>query len=74
MDRSEIPADPHLALGPQRRKPLRALRERWWSSPYRRYMIRFGSRDHRHPLDERYVADAMARQHEELRNLPEVVG
>ena len=59
-------------LVPQRRGPLRALREIWWNADRRRQIARLGQKDRRHPLDEGYVVDAMARQIEEIRNLPEV--
>jgi hypothetical protein len=58
---------------PQRSRPLRALRELWWRHRRRQYIARLSERDRRHSLDARSVADAMARQIEEIRNLPEVV-
>jgi hypothetical protein len=51
-----------------------ALRELWWTHDRRRRIAQLGKTDRRHPLDERYVADAMARQIEEIRNLPEAAG
>ena len=65
---------PHLrvTLAPPRRPPLRALRELWWSHSHRRLIACWTCHDRRHPLDEGYVVDAMARQIEEIRNLPEV--
>ena len=62
-----------VTLVPQRRRPLRGLRELWWSHDRRRQHAQLGPVNRRHPLDEGYVVDAMARQIEEIRNLPEVV-
>lgn len=73
MDPRGMPADPRFTLAPQRQGPLRALRELWWGHHRRRHIARLGADDHRHPLDDGYVADAMARQVEEIRNLPEVI-
>ena len=72
MDHMDMAPDPRFTLAPQRRRPLRALREMWWSHDRRRRVAQLGGLDLRHPLDEGYVADAMARQIEEIRNLPEV--
>ena len=72
MDRTHTSDDPHFTLVPQRRKPLWALRELWWSHDRRRQLAQLGRIGRRHPLDEGYVVDAMARQIEEIRNLPEV--
>lgn len=73
MDPWERPTNPPFTLAPQRPRPLRALRELWWSHDRRRQLAQLRLDDHRHPLDEGYVADAMARQIEEIRNLPEVL-
>jgi hypothetical protein len=59
-------------LAPARQRPLRAARELWWR-PKRQRIAQLDRTDRRHPLDEGYVVDAMARQIEEIRNLPEVV-
>ncbi|MBV8943453.1 MAG: hypothetical protein JO240_17135 [Solirubrobacterales bacterium] len=64
---------PRFTRVPQRRRPLRGLRELWWSHDRRRQHAQLGPVNRRHPLDEGYVVDAMARQIEEIRNLPEVV-
>ena len=72
MDPWDMPADPRFTLAPQRSRPLRVLRELWWSHDRRRHITRLSERDRRHPLDDGYVADAMARQIEEFRNPPEV--
>ena len=61
-----------LTPAPGGRSPLWALRELWWSHDRRRRIAQLGTTDRRHPLDEGYVADAIARQLEEIRNLPEV--
>ncbi|MBV9001960.1 MAG: hypothetical protein JO304_23080 [Solirubrobacterales bacterium] len=60
-------------LARQRSGPLVILREPWWSHDRRRYRARLSEPDRRHPLDEGYVADAMTRQLEEIRSLPEAV-
>lgn len=73
MDPWKIRANSRFTLVPERSRPLRALRGLCWSHPRRRYIAQLARSDHRHPLDEGYVADAMARQIEEIRNLPEVV-
>ena len=73
MDPRDRTPEPRFTLDPQRPRPLRVLRELWWSHPRRRYIARLTEPDHRHPLDEGYVADAMARQIEEIRSLPEAV-
>jgi hypothetical protein len=44
----------------------------WWSRDRRRRIAHLREKDRRHPLDEGYVVDAIARQIEEIRNLPEV--
>jgi hypothetical protein len=67
-----IAPDPRVASAPQRRRRLQALRELWWSHDRRRRIAHLGTLDLRHPLDEGCVADAMAHQIEEIRNLPEV--
>ena len=72
MDYMDMAPGPRFTLVPQRRRPLRALRELWWSHDRRRRIAHLGGLDLRHPLDEGYVVDAMARQIEEIRNLPEV--
>jgi hypothetical protein len=74
MDYMDIAPDPRFVSAPPRRRPLRALRELWWSRDRRRRIAHLGTRDLRHPLDEGYVVDAMARQVEEIRSLPEVGG
>ena len=72
MDYMNMSGNPHFKLVPQRRGPLRALRELLWGHDRRRQITQLGNTDRRHPLDEGYVVDAMARQIEEIRNLPEV--
>jgi hypothetical protein len=72
MERRHTTARKAIALVPQRRRPLRALHELWWGHDRRRQIARMQMTDRRHPLDEGYVVDAMARQIEEIRNLPEV--
>ena len=73
MDPWDIPAETNVRVVTQRSAPLRALRELWWTHHRRRYIAQRSHRDRRSPLDEGYVADAMAHQIEEIRNLPEVV-
>jgi hypothetical protein len=72
MGYMDMAPHPRFMLVPQRRRPLRGLRELWWSHDRRRRIAHLGAPDLRHPLDESYVADAMARQIEEIRSLPEV--
>jgi hypothetical protein len=66
------PRDRIVIIVPQRRRPLRGLLGRWSSYDRRRRGARITSLDRRLLLDEDYVVDAMARQIEEIRNLPEV--
>jgi hypothetical protein len=73
MDARHTPDRRVVTLVPQRRSPLRVLRDLWLSHEYRRRLADMCVIDPRHSLDEGYVADAMARQIEEIRNLPEVV-
>lgn len=73
MDPRDTSAAPRFTRARERRWPLRAVRELWWGHRHHRYIARLGAGDHRHPLDDGYVADAMARQIEEIRNLPEVI-
>ena len=73
MDPRDIAGDRGFTLAPQRQGPLRGMRELWWRPHRRRHLARLSRSEHRYPLDEGYVADAMARQIEEIRNLPEVV-
>jgi hypothetical protein len=61
-----------ITLVPQLRWPVLAIRELWWNRERRRRIAQLGKTDRRHPLDEGYVVDAIARQIEEIRNLPEV--
>ena len=42
------------------------------TTPRRRHIKQVGNSDRLHPLDEALVVTAMARQLEEIRNLPEV--
>jgi hypothetical protein len=60
-----------VIVAPQRRRRLRALFEWWWNLDRRRHITRLGEEDRRRSLDEGYVVAAMARQLEEIRNLPE---
>jgi hypothetical protein len=48
------------------------VREWWWNRDRRRHIAETSGPRRRHPLDETYVIDALARQLEEIRNLPEV--
>jgi hypothetical protein len=72
-DRSATPAETHVRVITRRSTPLRVLRDRWWRHHRSRYVARLTNGDRRHPFDEGYVADAMARQIEEIRHLPEIV-
>ena len=72
MDYMDMAPHPRFTLVPRRPRPPRDLRELWWAHDRRRRIARLGTVDLRHPLDEGYVVDAMARQIEEIRNLPEV--
>ena len=72
MDYMDMAPDHRFRFVPQRHRPLRALSLLWWRHERRRRIASLGTLDLRHPLDEGYVADAMARQIEEIRNLPEV--
>ena len=72
MGPGHIYRSPRVTLGPQRLGSLRALREWRWNADRRRQVSQLGDLDRRHPFDNGYVGDAMARQIEEIRNLPEV--
>jgi hypothetical protein len=72
MDYMDMAPDPRFTVVQRGRRPLRGLRELWWSHDRRRRIAHLGTLDLRHRLDESYVADAIARQVEEIRNLPEV--
>jgi hypothetical protein len=63
-----------ITLVQQRRRPVLALRELWWNYDRQRRIAQLGKADRRHRLDEGYVADAIARQIKEIRNLPEAAG
>ena len=73
MDTTPVHARRHTTLAPRRRL-LRAAFEWWWNLDRRRHIRELGKRDRLHPLDEAFVVDAMARQLEEIRNLPELAG
>lgn len=73
MNPWDIPAETNVRFVVPHSTPLRTLRELWWSHHRRRYVARLSHCDRRHPLDEGYVADAMARQIEQIRHLPEIV-
>jgi hypothetical protein len=55
----------------RRARPVLTVREWWWNRDQRRHIAQMTGHVRRHPLDEQYVVDAMARQLEEIRNLPE---
>jgi hypothetical protein len=74
MDRVRITGNLHSSSGLLGGKPLQSLHELWWGHDRRRQIAQLGQINRRHPLDEGYVVDAMARQIEEIRNLPEVAG
>ncbi len=59
-------------LARRRAKPFVAVREWWWNHDRRQHIAEMADRDRRHPLDEGHVVEALARQLEEIRNLPEV--
>ena len=74
MEARGATARTRITLVRQWRSPVLALRELWWAHDRRRRIAQLGETDYRHPLDEGYVADAIARQIEEIRNLPEAAG
>ncbi|MBV8945376.1 MAG: hypothetical protein JO286_12260 [Solirubrobacterales bacterium] len=63
-----------IAVVPQRRRALRTMFNWWWNLDRRQHIAQLGSQDRLHPLNEAFVVDAMARQLEEIRNLPEFAG
>ena len=71
MKITPTPAGRDVARGP-RWWLLGSVCELWWNLDRRRHIARLGRSDRLHPLDEPSVVDAMARQLEEIRNLPEV--
>ena len=57
----------------QRRGQRLATVREWWSNrDRRRHVAQMSGRRRRHLLDQAYVIDALARQLEEIRNLPEI--
>ena len=62
----------HTTLVPHWRRAARAVFEWWWNLDRRRHIKEMGASNRPHPLDEGFVVAAMARQLEEIRNLPEV--
>lgn len=74
MDATRRAGRRRTALAPHRRRTARAVFEWWWNLDRRRHIRQLGSLDRRHPLDEAFVVEAMARQLEEIRNLPELAG
>ena len=51
---------------------LLLVRELRWNQDRRQHIAAMVARERSHLLDEAYVADAFARQLEEIRNLPEL--
>jgi hypothetical protein len=51
---------------------VRAVFEWWWNLDRRRHIARLGDEDRRHALDENHVVEAMARELEAIRDLPEI--
>jgi hypothetical protein len=72
MDTARTTGRPRTALAPQWRRTARAVLEWWRNLDRRRHIKQMGGSDRPHPLDEAFVVAAMARQLEEIRNLPEV--
>jgi hypothetical protein len=56
----------------RRARPLETVREWWWNRDRRRHIAQMAGGGPRHLLHEADVVDALARQLEEIRNLPEV--
>ena len=65
---------PPTTLVPKRRRALRGMFEWWWNLDRRRHIAQLDGHDHLHLLNEAFVVEAMARQLEEIRNLPEFAG
>lgn len=74
MDATGKTACRRAALAPRWRRTAIAVFEWWWNLDRRRHIRQSGSHDRRHPLDETFVVEAMARQLEEIRNLAELAG
>jgi hypothetical protein len=72
MDATRRTASRATTIVSPRRRMLRALFEWWWNLDRRRHIAQLADEDRLHPLDESYVVEAMARQLEAIRNLPEV--
>jgi hypothetical protein len=72
MDATHRTASRRATIVSPRRRMLRAVFEWWWNLDRRRHIAQLGDEDRLHPLDESYVVEAMARQLEAIRNLPEV--
>ena len=56
----------------RRARRITTVSEWWWNRDRRRNIAQMSGERRRHPLDEAYVTDALARQLDEIRNLPEV--
>ena len=74
MDAAQTTSRRRAALAPRWRRSAHAVFEWWWNLDRRRHIEQLGRRDRLHPLDEAVVVEAMARQLEEIRNLPELAG
>jgi hypothetical protein len=72
MDATHRTAPRRTTIVSSRPRMLRAVFEWWWNLDRRRHIAQLGEEDRLHPLDESYVMDAMARQLEAIRNLPEL--
>jgi hypothetical protein len=72
MDTARTTPRRRTALAPHWRRTARAVFEWWCNLDRRRDIKQMGGSDRRHPLDEGLVVAAMARQLEEIRNLPGV--
>jgi hypothetical protein len=52
--------------------PFQSLREWWWNQDRRRHIKQLVTDEYNRAREEVFVIDALARQLEEIRNLPEV--
>jgi hypothetical protein len=72
MDATHRTAYGPPTIASRRRWIVRAVFEWWWNLDRRRHIAHLGDEDRRHPLDENHVVEAMARELEAIRDLPEI--
>lgn len=74
MQRQDSSSRSPAAGARPRRGALLRVREWWWDRDRARRVAELRGHERLHCLDESYVVDAMARQIEEIRNLPQPGG